>query len=707
MEFKEKKTFKNKYEEWKFGDWKKGSGKTYVTLETVIPPVPAKLLTKPDEPTFLKKMTDIEDKIKEINASLQAKEDEFKEILDLKRVQVKAGDTGVVVSKELGQKFAKMKQLKAERAVIFDNQQKATENLGQLINDRDYYNSKIDRYFRTVEEVPKGIKQAQKEYQTSSHITTKMERDHIKRIEFLQNSVEFIHKRDEVNQKIDLANTAKKEAGTGLPQLKKEITKLQAEIEELKKTQNDKLECKESFDKQLDKINEKRKKERDEKDRLYKQKDDLRAVYYQALIDYTKQEYLLSDIKWMNEMQGKLKVREEERQRREREYQERKERIRKEKEERERIKEEKKKREEEKRLREIENKRIMEEQLKDTEIKQLEAINADIAGNNLGRNPMYEQIVECEQLKKYCLTKLNKGNQEEEVKEESKEITEQKVKNELEKAIIKGSVQATMSKAEKELANNPFASLKSSKGKKTKKTAGNQNNDSNVDFNLIKKFNNLRISAPIDGADYERTIKDLDELREALIYWGKIVLRKGKIKFITNARKISSIEEYQKQADEEEQYIKNEKLKFTDENTENNTSLNPGKLEIAQMVHMEQIRVSQTSKNWNNDEMSDDSDDEGRGYTAEDMGDEENPLEDGVDQPAGGKKRGPRNARGDVVPDGSYYKKPRQAQRPNAQKFKDIMGNDNAFPVLENADDYDDLEEDGPQGEISSTEENQ
>jgi len=70
MDFKEKKTFKNKYEEWKFGDWKKGSGKTFVTLETVIPPVPAKLLTKPDEPTFLKKMTDIEDKIKEINASL-------------------------------------------------------------------------------------------------------------------------------------------------------------------------------------------------------------------------------------------------------------------------------------------------------------------------------------------------------------------------------------------------------------------------------------------------------------------------------------------------------------------------------------------------------------------------------------------------------------------------------------------------------------
>lgn len=259
--------------------------------------------------------------------------------------------------------------MKQERSQIFDKQEKTTENLGSLINDRDYLNTRIDRNFKTVETVPKGIKQAKKDYQTSSNITMQKERDHIKRLEFLESSVEFIKKRDVVNEKIDTINSAKKAFGTDLPGLKKEITKLQAEIEELKKTQNDKNETKETFDLQLDKINEKRKKERDEKDRHYKQKDDLRAVYYQAFIDYTKQEYLLSDITWMTEMQGKLKVREEEKAKRDREYQERKERIKKEKEDRIRVIEEKKKREEDKKLREIENKKIMEEQLKDTEIK--------------------------------------------------------------------------------------------------------------------------------------------------------------------------------------------------------------------------------------------------------------------------------------------------------------------------------------------------
>lgn len=40
LDFKEKKKFKSKWEEYRFGDWRKGSGKTFVTLETVIPEVP-------------------------------------------------------------------------------------------------------------------------------------------------------------------------------------------------------------------------------------------------------------------------------------------------------------------------------------------------------------------------------------------------------------------------------------------------------------------------------------------------------------------------------------------------------------------------------------------------------------------------------------------------------------------------------------------
>ena len=56
MEFKETKKFKQRWEEYHYGDWRRGSGKTYVTLETVIPAVPEILLVKPDEEAFNKKL---------------------------------------------------------------------------------------------------------------------------------------------------------------------------------------------------------------------------------------------------------------------------------------------------------------------------------------------------------------------------------------------------------------------------------------------------------------------------------------------------------------------------------------------------------------------------------------------------------------------------------------------------------------------------
>jgi hypothetical protein len=101
----------------------------------------------------------------------------------------------------------------------------------------------------------------------------------------------------------------------------------------LKEGQTAKTETKESFDKQLDDINALRKKLRDDRDKLYKQKEELRDAYYGSLIDFTKQQYLLQDITWMSDMQSKLKVRQDEKEKRDKEYQERRDRIAKEREE--------------------------------------------------------------------------------------------------------------------------------------------------------------------------------------------------------------------------------------------------------------------------------------------------------------------------------------------------------------------------------------
>ena len=112
-----------------------------------------------------------------------------------------------------------------------------------------------------------------------------------------------------------------------------------------------------------------------------------------------------------------------------------------------------------------------------------------------------------------------------------------------------------------------------------------------------------------------------------------------------------------------------------------------------------------------------DGDDDGDVYTAEDL---ENGAKRPAHRPADEGRRGERGGRGggrgknsgvrvggnrvnqdgSVIPEGNYYKKPKGTQRPNAQKFSEIMKADDAFPALDNQ--YDDEVSGGemPDGEI-------
>ena len=74
-----------------------------------------------------------------------------------------------------------------------------------------------------------------------------------------------------------------------MPQIKIAINLLQKTIDELKKQGNQQQDERENFDKSLDDINEKRKKLRDNRDKLYKEKEELRDTYYGALIVFQKQ----------------------------------------------------------------------------------------------------------------------------------------------------------------------------------------------------------------------------------------------------------------------------------------------------------------------------------------------------------------------------------------------------------------------------------
>ena len=81
--------------------------------------------------------------------------------------------------------------------------------------------------------------------------------------------------------------------------------------------------------------------------------------------------------------------------------------------------------------------------------------------------------------------------------------------------------------------------------------------------------------------EYQPTIDGLSQLKDALQYWGKIIQRQSKIKFIRSARKISSDPEYKDAAAKEEQFIESEKRKYQQTEDLSLHEVNAEKLKIA------------------------------------------------------------------------------------------------------------------------------
>lgn len=77
---------------------------------------------------------------------------------------MKAGDSGVVFSKELSQKFVRMAELKKERQKIYDAQEKTEGNKSELMAIKDNMKSRIDTFHNKEEMIPKAIREAEKTF---------------------------------------------------------------------------------------------------------------------------------------------------------------------------------------------------------------------------------------------------------------------------------------------------------------------------------------------------------------------------------------------------------------------------------------------------------------------------------------------------------------------------------------------------------------
>ena len=95
--------------------------------------------------------------------------------------------------------------------------------------------NKIDKQYNKEELIPKALKAAEKAFTTTSGNYQK-EQEYLRRVQFLNDSIPCIKKKEEAEAKLKAMNNAKKEAGVNLPKVKSEIKTLQAEIDKLKES---------------------------------------------------------------------------------------------------------------------------------------------------------------------------------------------------------------------------------------------------------------------------------------------------------------------------------------------------------------------------------------------------------------------------------------------------------------------------------------
>lgn len=147
---------------------------------------------------------------------------------------------------------------------------------------------KIDDEYNREDLIEKGIRKMTKAIgqQTQSK---QNEAALIKRKEFIKASAPFIKRKEEIDTVLNAANSKKKEVSKPLRAINQEISDLNDEVAEMRKNLDAKASVREDFDKQIDKVKEKRKKDLDERDKLYKSKDALKDTYYGALIEYSKE----------------------------------------------------------------------------------------------------------------------------------------------------------------------------------------------------------------------------------------------------------------------------------------------------------------------------------------------------------------------------------------------------------------------------------
>ena len=381
----------------------------------------------------------------------------------------------------------------AKKKAVYEEVNAISKEITELESKKEKLEKKLHPKYNKLDLLEKGIKDIERLIATTT-TDNKKERELIKEIQLIKQSKPFIEEINELLEQIRNKKQEKYKAGEGLSALKSEVSVLKAAVNKLKKEQDGKEVNKEHIQKDLDKINQQRNALRTEIAELRKKKEAEKEQYYRKMIEYEAQQIVIREIEWIAKTKRMVVERDEQQKKWEEEKQQRIE-------ERKKRIEDQIKKEENMRKREEEYRKLEEEKQKKWEEHMLSKFDI---------HPYLSEIDLCDYLIKYCQKQLGNGLPAGSLPHqpltdfEKQQITEELRRKTIQEALEKGKLARAETKEERTQKDSFAISAKQQAKPAQRRVAQQQPEDSdqlNLDFLLIQKFSQIKISAPMKKSD--------------------------------------------------------------------------------------------------------------------------------------------------------------------------------------------------------------
>lgn len=174
----------------------------------------------------------------------------------------------------------------------------ADKEIQDLVREISKLTAKCHPTYNTLEDLDKGQKILNRRIETNT-LTSQKEKEIIKEIAQIKNSKPLIEQKIKLQRQIDELREKQKKDSEELPNINKILGGIQQRIEAVKKQHSEIDGQKANYSQQLEQLDHKRTKIREQIAKIKEEKQKAKEVYYGQMIEYEVEQRLIRDIMWL------------------------------------------------------------------------------------------------------------------------------------------------------------------------------------------------------------------------------------------------------------------------------------------------------------------------------------------------------------------------------------------------------------------------